>query len=211
MNPIISSEYFIDHRDIVDNYRGLTCWLLYSDLHPAVSKFVRESWGALDAMSGQRCLITLIDKPSSANDPYWKNSNLTPEFGYLKTSRPFDRNQHIQIADMLDIPYANMPTVAFFSSTTASETLQISLENWADEDQLAMAFAELFDAVKRTVDQYGFDDIPCGETERFIDRREDCHRRLEPRLNRKRLFRSVRKVATARNILGVARIAASLG
>ena len=88
MNPVISPERFFASEDIINNYQGLTCWILYSDMHKTLWKFIRENWHAFDEMSGsmgikyddmpafvffssvrsQEKVLVKIDKHSSEDD-----------------------------------------------------------------------------------------------------------------------------------------------
>jgi hypothetical protein len=173
MNPIVSLKYY--DENFINNYQGMVAWLLYSDVDANFAKYVKESWNALDRISGNHCLITLIEKPQNyANVEYWKNLNLSEEnskkvYEYLLKERPseweakvndwflnfkpYDRNVHIEIANKLDVPYTEMPCLVFYTNTKSKEYLVYSFSNEWSFDHISEHMKAIFTAVRKYADE----------------------------------------------------------
>lgn len=178
MNPIVSLKYY--DEDLINNYRGMVSWLLYSDMDVSFAKYVKEAWNALDRISGDYCLITLIEKPESyENVEYWKNLELSEdnskriyEFLVEKTPseweskindwflqfKPYDRNVHIEIADRLGIHYTEMPCIVFYTNTNSKEFLVYNFSNDWSHSHISEHMKAIFSSVRiRTQEKWVHD------------------------------------------------------
>lgn len=180
MNPIVSLEYY--NEDFINNFQGMVSWLLYSDMDANFAKFVKESWNALDKLSGWHCLITLIEKPYNyENVNYWKQLGLSENnskkiYEYLLKEKPdewetkvndwflnfkpYDRNVHIEIAERLGIPYTEMPCLVFYTNTNSKEYLVYSFSNEWSFDHISEHMKSVFSAVREKADEKWDYDAP---------------------------------------------------
>ncbi|MEM0935166.1 MAG: hypothetical protein AAGJ91_04575 [Pseudomonadota bacterium] len=210
MNPVISPERFFESEDLIDRYQGLTCWLLYSDMHKTLWKFIRENWHAIDEMSGYTCLICVIDSPSSWGDPFWSKANIEPEFGDLLNSKPFNRNDHLKIARSLGVKYNDMPAFVFFPSVRSTEKVLVKIDKYSSYDDLTGTFSSMMDCVKSIFDESRFRSETTYDRNAAIREREQCLLRLQPEINRRRLTSVLKRIVTPTSVLGAAQVAASL-
>ncbi|MDX0777374.1 hypothetical protein GOD44_23455 [Sinorhizobium medicae] len=208
MNPVISPKDFFEQSSVIDSYRGLTCWMLYSDTHRKLSNYIRENWNAIDAMSGYRCLLCLLDQPTKWEDPYWKHAKIKPHLGDLLKSRPFDRNESFTIADSLGVPYADMPAFVFFPSVHSSTKVLVKIDNISNDDELTSVFSKTMDCVRTVVQNSRFNEI--SDQAELVQERENCLHRLEPMINRQRFSSVVYKIVSPTTILAAVEVAAGL-
>ena len=210
MYTIATPEEFKANVSALDAFPGFLCWCLYCDMHKTFAAYVRYNWMSLHHMSGSRCLICLIDQPSSNADPYWQDIEKNPSTAPIYKSRPFDRTHHLKIADMMGIPYASLPCIVFFESPYSNEHFIIPFSGAWSEDILTEYFAGIFDRVRDVWNQSPFS----GEVNVPIDRipavRQDCMLQLTPLLRRLRLVSAVKRIASPANLIGIAQAAASL-
>jgi hypothetical protein len=210
MNPIISPERFFESENIIDSYQGLTCWLLYSDMHRTLWKFIRENWMAINEMSGHTCLICVIDMPTSWDDPFWNEANIKPDFRDLLNSKPFNRNNHLQIARSLGVEYGDMPAFVFFPSVSSTEKVLVKIDRHSSYDDLTGTFSSMMDCVRSIFDGSHFGSETTYDRNAAIYEREQCLSRLQPEINRRRFTSVLRRIVTPTSVLGAAQVAASL-
>lgn len=210
MNPVISPERFFASEDIINNYQGLTCWILYSDMHKTLWKFIRENWHAIDEMSGRSCLICVLDQPADRSDPFWAEANINPDFSDLLSSKPFNRNNHLKIARSMGIKYDDMPAFVFFSSVRSQEKVLVKIDKHSSEDDLTEVFSQLMDCVRNVVQESRFCSERTYEISGAIHEREQCLLRLQPEINRRRITSVLKRIVTPTSVIGAAQIAAAL-
>jgi len=180
MNPIVSLEYY--NEDYINNFQGMVSWLLYSDMDVNFAKYVKESWNALDKISGRHCLVTLIEEPySDENVDYWKQIGLSENnskriYEYLLKEKPdeweakvdnwflnfkpYDRNVHIEIAERLGIPYTEMPCLVFYTNANSKEYLVYGFSNEWSFDHISEHMKAVFTAVRESADEKWDYDAP---------------------------------------------------
>ena len=210
MNPVISPQRFLEAEDVIETYQGLTCWLLYCDMHRTLWKYIRENWWAIDEMSSRRCLICVLDKPSTWDDPFWDKANIKPDFEDLLSSVPFNRNDHLRIARSLGVDYTALPAFVFFSSIQSKEKLVIKIDGHSSYDDLTSTFSKVFDCVRSVTSNSSFGSGEAYERSAAVQVRARCQRQLASEIRKRRIASVVKRIVTPTTLISTAQVAAAL-
>ena len=182
MNPIRNLEEVIEHWDIFESkWRSLYAFFLYTNEDRNIARYVREYFHELDRLSGNECLIFLIDKPPRTWEEEARTRDYWEEFTFraivwegFKEVMPYDRSRAYEIAEFLGIRPNLIPCIVFFRNINEREILVYPLDNsWSDE-RLTREFRELFSAIREGCENIGDDEGKekiWRNLERFIRRR----------------------------------------
>ena len=212
MNPVISPKSFFDAADNIDSYQGLTCWILYSGMHRTLAKFIRKNWWAIHNMSSFDCLVCVIDRPCSADDPYWGKTKIPTESDFLLSSKPYEynRDDHFEIIRYLGMRYNDMPAFVFFPSVRSKEIIVAKIENCENYASLTDTFSQVMDCVREVIGESRYRTGVVNGRRAAIQEREDCHLRLEPAIRKWEITSSLQKIITPRSVWQAVKLAASL-
>ena len=183
MNPIKSLEEIRKHWKIFeDRWKTLYAFFLYTNEDRNIARYVREYFRELDQLSGNTCLIFLIDKPprtweeEARTREYWKEFTFrTWVWEGFTEVMPYDRSKAYEIAEFFGIFPNHIPCIVFFRNINERELLVYPLDNsWSDE-RLTREFRELFSAIREGCENIGDDNERKEQMwrnlERFIRRR----------------------------------------
>jgi hypothetical protein len=158
MNPIKDIQDVLRNWDVFEEGRWpLYAFFLYTDEDRNLAAYVRDSFRSLDTLSGNDCLIFLIDEPEekwlqqARKREYWSEFQFRTQIweGFTQ-SRPYDKSQAYDIARHFGLSPAKLPCVVLFKSIHDRELLVYPLDpRWAHED-LSQAFRELFSVTQET-------------------------------------------------------------
>ncbi|WP_298693793.1 hypothetical protein [uncultured Sulfuricurvum sp.] len=146
MNPIVSKEYY--DENYINSFNGIVAWLLYSDMDTPFAAYVKTNWDALDMMSGDHCLITVIDNKTNDANRFWNDLHVSNNSRHLNF-KPYDKNTHVKIADELGIDYTNMPCIVFYEKTDSKEHVVYSFSNDWSQQHTSEHFKEIFSKIKK--------------------------------------------------------------
>ena len=158
------SEIF--RRVIVDDINAdsagcLKGIFLYTDEDIALAKYVREHFNDLDRMTGDWCVIHLLEKPQndwkSIRD-YWRpvlHSNLYQMWSVIRwiTTKPFDKSESYTIARKLGISSSHLPCLVILPANAedfARERLIFPIK-----DVSTQYFRKLFSSIEKIIDNVG--------------------------------------------------------
>lgn len=150
MNPIVSKENY--NEKYINSFNGIVAWLLYSDMDTSFATYVKTNWDALDRMSGNHCLITVIDNNSNDANRFWHELNVSVQNSWHLNFKPYDKNTHIEIADELGIDYMNMPCIVFYEKTDSKEHIVYSFSNEWSPEHTSQHFKEIFSKIKKALE-----------------------------------------------------------
>jgi len=143
MQSIRSIDEVVDHWLIFKNkWEGVYAFFLYSNEDRQIIKYIREYFTDLHILSGEECLIFLIDKPPNKREKmkdYCK--------GFTKVV-PYDRSKSYKIADFFGISPKAIPCIVFFKNIDETELLVCPLKNSWNEEKLSIKLREVFSAIK---------------------------------------------------------------
>jgi len=183
MNPIRSLEEVIEHWDIFEGrWRSLYAFFLYTNEDRNIARYVREYFRELDRLSGNECLIFLIDKPPRTWEEEARTRDYWEEFTFrtrvwegFKEVMPYDKSRAYEIAEFLGIQPSLIPCIVFFRNINEREIFVYPLDNSWSDGRLTREFRELFSAIREGCENIGDDDERKEKIwrnlERFIRRR----------------------------------------
>ena len=195
MYPIISAKEFLQNQESIARFQGLTCWLLYSDMHTVLCRFVREKWAALDSMSGNDCLVCLVDTPCREDDPYWKGANMNPHLRLMLECKPLTRNVHLEIARAIGVEYTSLPALVFFAGVHQPRLVVVTLSEYESEEGLTREFSEAFDCVQASLSKSSFGQEVALASRGAISERRRCTERLQHVLRKRKIVRGVKNLS----------------
>lgn len=134
-------------------------FLLYSSENEDFAKFTRTKGGFLHSLSGDNCLISLIENPREWGprwENYWRNilgtdfENFSEE--WMKIG-PYDTDVAYNIASQLNIDMNLIPCIVFTESMTNEPVETIHMPIIPDENGYINYFQDLFTAVQRSTNR----------------------------------------------------------
>lgn len=148
MNPIKDINEVVNNWNKFEEFEkkkgGLFAFFLYTDEDRTLAGYVREHYRSLHELSGDYCLIFLIDQPSKDPSTYWQDFTFKDVWEGFTRSRPYNKAKAYEIADYFGILPREMPCIVFFKSIYDKDLLVFPLENsWREED-LRTHFREIF-------------------------------------------------------------------
>jgi hypothetical protein len=180
MNPIVSLDYY--DEDYINKFKGMIAWLLYSDNDKEFAKYLMESWNALERLSGESCLITLIEQPYNENNViFWSDINLSEENSkiiyefllnertensqakineWLLNFKPYSNEVLTKTAEKLDVPVTEIPCLVFYTKTSSKDYLVYSFSNDWTLNQISGHMKEIFTLVKKYTGTEWFAHLP---------------------------------------------------
>ena len=105
------------------------CALLYTaeeGLDEKIARYVSESFGELDAMTSEDCLVFVVDDVNAD----W----LPGQSGEQHAMPPLNRSDVYRLAEELGIPPSPLPCAAFFIRPSAKELLTLPLNVYVPTD-----------------------------------------------------------------------------
>jgi hypothetical protein len=141
VDPITSIEEIVRYWHISeDNEASTHAFFLYTTEDKNIARYVRENFFELDKLSGEECLIFLIDNPpKSERDEvrareYWREVELkTPVWTGFTKVMPYDQATAHEIGTYLGIHPRDIPCITFFRSIHDRQLVIYRLDNsWTD-------------------------------------------------------------------------------
>jgi len=156
MNPIRSIDEVLKHWSIFEEkWKAVYAFFLYTNEDKQIAKHIREYFTDLHILSGDECLIFLIDKPPKKWEErkeikdYWKEFKFKTSIweGFTEVV-PYDRSKSYEIADFFGISPKVIPCIVFFKNIDETDFLIFPLkDNW-NEEKLKIKLREVFSAMK---------------------------------------------------------------
>jgi hypothetical protein len=152
VNTITSIEEIVSHWDVSeDNSASAYAFFLYTNEDKNIARYVRENFFELDRLSGEKCLIFLIENPpKSGTDEarareYWREFEFkTPIRTGFTEVMPYDQSIAHEIGRYLGIHPTDVPCITFFRSIHDSQLVIYRLDNSWTDSKLTEELRELF-------------------------------------------------------------------
>jgi hypothetical protein len=134
---------------------------LYTDEDIDLVRYVREHFHDLDRMTGDWCVIHLLEKPQndwkSIRD-YWRpilHSNLYQMWSVIRwiTTKPFDKSESYTVARRLGVDFSHLPCLVILPANAedfARERLVFPIK-----DVSTQYFRKLFSSIEKIIDNAG--------------------------------------------------------
>jgi hypothetical protein len=153
VNPSTTIEEIVNHWHISeDEWASAYAFFLYADEDKNIVRYVRENFFELDRLSGEKCLIFLIENQpkgwldeAKARD-YWREFEFkTPVWwtGFTEVM-PYDKSTAHEIGKYLGIHPTDVPCITFFRSIHDSQLVIYRLDNSWTDLKLTEELRELF-------------------------------------------------------------------
>ena len=140
-------QYF---GQIVRDYNFL---LLYSDADKNIAELVREAYSDIDAMSGPKSYVFVIEKPPEsykdelASKEYW--SYLSNRNKLFDDTIPYSKHDIYQIAESFKIEPKEIPCVVLFNDLNSDDIIIYHLNPDSGKEKLLMTFRRIFTIIRK--------------------------------------------------------------
>jgi hypothetical protein len=155
VDPITSIEEIVRYWHISeDDGASAHAFFLYTTEDKNIARYVRENCFELDrlsGLSGEKCLIFLIDNPPKSGldearvREYWREFDFkTPVWTGFTEVMPYDQSTAHEIATYLGIHPRDIPCITFFRSIHDRQLVIYRLDNSWTYLELTEELRELF-------------------------------------------------------------------
>jgi hypothetical protein len=152
VNPITSIEEIVSHWHISeDEWASAYAFFLYADEDKNIARYVRENFFELNRLSGEKCLIFLIENPPKSQldearaREYWREFEFkTPIWPGFTKVMPYNQSTAHEIGRYLGIHQTDVPCITFFRSIHDSQLVIYRLDNSWTDLKLTEELRELF-------------------------------------------------------------------
>lgn len=166
---------------------------LYTNEDQTIAAYVSRHFDEFDRMSGNTCMIFVIEKPSrtweqkAQTRQYWLNveakRNLENDWMELM---PYDKSEIYPIARLIEVPYSDLPCIVFFSDINKMELATYKIDpSWSDQE-ITKEVRELFSAIRPTFNEEH--DLSLG------DLKEGVWQKLKNFITKKEIQKSIGQV-----------------
>jgi hypothetical protein len=152
VDPITSIEEIVRYWPISeDDGASAHAFFLYTTEDKNIARYVREHFFELDKLSGEKCLIFLIDNPPKSGldearaREYWREVEFkTPVWTGFTEVMPYDQATAHEIGEYLGIHPRDIPCITFFRSIHDRQLVIYRLDNSWTDLELTEELRELF-------------------------------------------------------------------
>ncbi|WP_430883322.1 hypothetical protein [Fusibacter sp. JL216-2] len=152
MNPIRSIEEVIENWHVFENkWHTLYAFALYTREDKNIAQYIREYFMEMDRLSGNDCLIFVIEKPPSSwseeakTREYWSDVHQPEELwsGYYDVM-PYDSSQVYDLARKIGLKYRNIPCLVFFKDINDREYITYAIDTSWSQSKITLELRKLF-------------------------------------------------------------------
>jgi hypothetical protein len=152
VDPITSIAEIVHHWHISeDDWASDHAFFLYTTEDKSIARYVRENFFELGRLSGEKCLIFLIDNPPKSGldearaREYWREFEFkTPVWTGFTEVMPYDQATAHEIGTYLGIHPRDIPCIAFFRSIYDTQLVIYRLDDSWTDLEMAEELRELF-------------------------------------------------------------------